>query len=348
PSSFVDLAQGNGAQDVIPSGGMQLTGSKQTSTFGVHVDQSGQVDLDLNAFGPHTDWGKDGSESAVVSVYVDGKYKEDQVLFGGADKTKYSLSLGELDKGDHAITLRYAPEKSAGGQGVTIDSGTATAMSYKNDNARWADQYSPIVIGRHGTDNNHTDVPLGLNYSAHKNPDGSTDISYAVTYSNEDGGTGGQPSMEQAQWGRLTDIQHISNVTVNVDPQGKAVSYTYEGANHVNHPFQGNFDGTHPIVITDTLNNDVIDTGDGPLRFEMPAKPMPAQGAGELMRLNPQWFQVEGKELEREHKLDPKGNGDLPVTSTFGLLKDWIDVNVFDLPNQMADPRNYLYVQFRA
>jgi hypothetical protein len=39
--------------------------------------------LDLTASAPGTDWGTAGSESAVVTVTLDGKYNQDVVLFAG-------------------------------------------------------------------------------------------------------------------------------------------------------------------------------------------------------------------------------------------------------------------------
>ena len=52
-----------------------------TTTF--VAKKGGEALLDLTASAPGTDWGTAGSESAVVTVTLDGKYNQDVVLFAG-------------------------------------------------------------------------------------------------------------------------------------------------------------------------------------------------------------------------------------------------------------------------
>lgn len=329
---------------------LTLGGSKTPVTsFGLHMDQAGDARLDLNAAGPGTDWGKKDAESAVLSVYVDGKYQQDVVLFGGDKTTPYALSLGNLPAGDHTITLRYAREKSSeGAKGIAIASGSAEAVTYASKEEEWAAKYAPILIGRGSLDNNHTDTPLGMYHEVKKNEDGTTTLSYSYAYSNEDRGTAANPALEAARWGRLTDLQHV--MTVTVDANGNRISETIEGNGHKIRDFAGEHDGTHPVIKTSSGNNNVSDEGDGSLRFRMttdnPLSPdMPTE---DLMRTHPEWFEIMGKELLREGKVDPSGVGDKPNESALGKAKIFLAQHgLGDIP-QMADPRNYLYVQFKA
>ena len=96
---------------VVPQGGLKLTANVAMASFGLHLDQAGEARLDLTAAGPGTNWGAKGRESAVMSVYVDGKYSQDVVLWGGDRPNQYGLTLGNLPAGDHTISVRYAREK---------------------------------------------------------------------------------------------------------------------------------------------------------------------------------------------------------------------------------------------
>lgn len=348
PSAHPVLKAGT-PTSVVPPKGFQLTASQPEGSFGLHLSQAGDARLDLTAFGPGTDWAKKGDESAVMSVYVDGKYQQDVVLWGGAKSTDYALSLGKLPAGDHTVTLRYAKNKSTrGATGVNVTAGTAAVEKYATPEDKWAAENAPILLGRHGgIENNHTDTPLGMYHSISKHADGTTTISYGYVYSNEDTGDGGAPALEQARWGRLTDLETVFEV--KLDSDGKVLSRTYEGAGHHWHPFQGKLDGTHPIIRTATDNNNVTDQGDGVLRFQLPTDHRVGNFPREdVMRQNPQWFEAEGKELHREGKIDPKGIGSPPVDDATAVVKSVLADLGLGQKATMADPRNYLYVQLDA
>lgn len=338
----------------VPAGIPELAGlnlgiNKPLTSFGVRMDAAGEARLDLQAAGPGTDWGKKGAESAVLSVYVDGQYQQDVVLWGGSKTTPYALSLGNLPAGDHTVTLRYAREKSSeGATGVSITAGRAEAVTYPSQAERWAAEHAPILIGRSGLDNTHTDTPLGMYHRITQNPDGTTKISYAYVFSNEDLGTAANPALEAARWGRLTDMQHVMDVTLDAD--GKVVSERIEGKGHEVRDFAGEHDGTHPVIRIETGNNNVTDDGDGALRFRMPPdNPVPADApVEELMRRHPAWFEAMAKELAREGKIDPSGVGDKPTESLVGKAKIWLAQHGLGAIPQMADPRNYLYVQLNV
>src|SRR5215475_11640954 len=52
--------------------------------------------LDLTASAPGTSWRERGAEAAVVTIYVDGQYHQDVVLFAGAPEFTYPLMLGRV------------------------------------------------------------------------------------------------------------------------------------------------------------------------------------------------------------------------------------------------------------
>jgi hypothetical protein len=349
PNAFRALAAGKPV-NVVPAKGFQLSSAKATASFGIHMDSSGDARLDLNALGPGTNWGKKGAESAVMSVYVDGKYQQDAVLWGGDKKTPYPLLLGNLPAGDHTITLRYAHEKStAGATGVTITSGTASSVVYKSQDDKLVADHAPILIGRHGgLENNHNDTPLALFHTLTNNPNGTKSIDYGYVFSNEDTGDGSQPAVEQARWGRLTDLETMYRVTL--DAKGKVLQEQYEGPGHVWADFKGLRDGTHPIVRTSTDNNNVSDASQGALRFQLPTDNpvLPNAPEEDIMRRNPQFFRAMGEELLKEGKIDPKGTGDRPNLSNQGTFKAIFGSAFGVHQDQMADPRNYLYVQLNA
>lgn len=336
-------------RSLLPVGGVKLTDPNAPTSFGLTMKQAGDATLTLKASGPGTNWGKKGAESAVASVYVDGKYQQDVVLWGGDRKTDYPLSLGHLGPGKHTITLRYAKEKSTGGaRGVSVSAAQATAVTYKDDTQAWAAKYAPIVVGRHGSlENNHTDTPLGLLSHITKNPDGTTEIDYTTVYSNEDSGDGGQPALENALWGRLTDMETMFKV--HLDAKGNMIAAEYEDAGHVWKPFHGQSDGTHPIVRTLTDNNNVSDQSSGLLRFQLPPQVVDWNGPQEdTMRRNPQWFRTTAEELQREGKIDPKGVGNKPEVGLKSQIQDGLAALGLNGQHTMADPRNYLYVEFEA
>jgi hypothetical protein len=71
----------------------------------VVVRRSGEALIDLNAAAPGTDWAVAGTESARVSVSVDGRYATDLVVSGGQPLHR-QLALGHLTSGPHQLRAR--------------------------------------------------------------------------------------------------------------------------------------------------------------------------------------------------------------------------------------------------
>ncbi|HEY9720686.1 MAG TPA: hypothetical protein V6D47_01650 [Oscillatoriaceae cyanobacterium] len=368
PKSFAPLVDNQPTE--LLQGATALTHPRLPTTFGIHLPTAGDARLDLRAAGPGTDWGTKGSESAVMSVYLDGAYHQDVVLTGGAQETPYALSLGNLPAGDHTVSLRYAPEKSAAGaKGINLGSLTAQSVTYGSSEEKWAADNAPVLIGRNGLANNHNDAPLALYHKFVKNPDGTTTISYSYAYSNEDGGDGANLALEYALYGRSLDMQHVYDVTV--DGNGKVLRRQYEGPWHNIHnlsngiasslrgvpaspsrqmmDFNGEFDGSHAVLRTETTNNNVTDSGIGGLRFRFPTDNPIRNAADESLLLKrPDFYRISTAEVAREGKIDPKGVGSKPDPSIWGYIKSQALDLIPGKQRQIADPRNYLYVQLEG
>src|SRR5215210_3370064 len=82
----------------------QQSGNVTQTTF-VANKGGGEALLDLTASAPGTDWVKKGSESAVVTVRLDGKYNQDVVLFAGKERFTYQLALGTVRAGQHTVEV---------------------------------------------------------------------------------------------------------------------------------------------------------------------------------------------------------------------------------------------------
>ena len=309
----------------------QQSGDVTKTTF--VAKKGGEALLDLTATAPGADWGKSGSESAVVTVRLDGEYNQDVVLFAGEQRFTYQLALGTVSAGRHTVEVAFNKEKSpAGATGAQIQDLSTQVVSAK-DPASLAYRYSPILYGRDlpeipgQYENNYTDVPLIMYYTTSTDPaSGNTTIEYTVIWSNEDGGTNTPALM--ARWGRSTDIEWIYRVTL--DRQGNIVSEFYQAPNHATLPFTGAKEGNHPLLQTSTSNNNLTQVEDPALssgyRFFMdPSQTLPDNRAREVvMDENPWSYQIMAKEMVREGKIEPTPDPSTP---------------------EVSDQRNYLYIE---
>jgi len=292
--------------------------------------------LTVKAAAPGTDWGQAGRESATMSVFVDGHYNQDLVLYGGATPTSYPVALGALPPGPHTITFAFnQPGSTAGATGITLQS-AQVALSGQDEQGM-VERYQPYLHGR-GMDNIHSDVPLYM-WAEVEHRGADTLIHYNVIHSNEDGGTAATPLVEQATWGRMTDPDPICTVTVGPDGQPKGVSY--EGANDRFLEFKGRWEGDHPALRVSTTNNDYSDQGSTPLLFRPRAEVQhfgPGQSREDLMDRMPWMYRICNEEVTREGKVmtDQQASTVLAQEGQPG----------FKPPTKLEDLRNYLYVQY--
>jgi hypothetical protein len=304
-------------------------GHDRTVTF--RTKTAGEALVDVTAAAPGVSWAVKGRESAVLSLFVDGRYATDDVVPAAFPITR-EFALGHLKAGRHRLTLRLAADRSRGSR-VRV---TRTAFRTVGRGQASIDlSHAPVLYGRNGADsggpfqNAFTDTPL---VAWHEDVAAATPrhrlLTYSYIWSNEDGGTSTPQLM--ARWGRTTDIEWIYQV--EVDAQGHRVPGTavIQAPNHVTQPFGGTYEGDHPLMQTCTLNNNICDTVDDPMRFALSTSESldPATQAREqVMDRNPWTYWVASAESRREGKVQP----DPPTDSTTFI----------------ADPRDYLYLVVR-
>ncbi|MCW2863476.1 MAG: hypothetical protein JWP48_5184 [Actinoallomurus sp.] len=304
-------------------------GHDRTVTF--RTKTAGEALVDVTAAAPGVSWAVKGRESAVLSLFVDGRYATDDVV-PAAFPISREFALGHLKAGRHRLTLRLAADRSRGSR-VRV-TGT-TFRTVGRGQAAIDLSHAPVLYGRNGADsggplqNAFTDTPL---VAWHEDVAAATPghrlLTYSYIWSNEDGGTSTPQLM--ARWGRTTDIEWIYQV--EVDAQGHRVPGTavIQAPNHVTQPFGGTYEGDHPLMQTCTLNNNICDTVDDPMRFALSTSESldPATQAREqVMDRNPWTYWVASAESRREGKVQP----DPPTDSTTFI----------------ADPRDYLYLVVR-
>jgi hypothetical protein len=69
--------------------------------------------LTLKAGVPGASWQTRAAEAAVLTVFVDGRYNQDIILFAGEKTFEYRALLGDLDPGEHRVSLVRNQARSA-------------------------------------------------------------------------------------------------------------------------------------------------------------------------------------------------------------------------------------------
>lgn len=318
-----------------PSGGapVEVRGATKTTLV---ADRTGEATLDLTASAPGTGWGREGSESAVATVRLDGGYAEDVVLFNGQQRFTYKTALGPVEKGRHTVRVTFNDAKSPPeASGIKVDGLKSRSFPTGGavGEAAQVRRYSPILYGRNLSDiegryeNNYTDVPMLMYHTkSTEQATGNTTIEYTIIWSNEDGGTDTPALM--ARFGRSTDIEWVYRVTLG--PDGALLKEEYQGPGHVTTPFAGAKEGDHPLLVTSTSNNNFTPVADpsqstGYRFFLNPTQVLPADRTREVMMdRNPWTYPIMAKELVREDKIESPASPSTPGVS---------------------DQRNYLYLE---
>lgn len=298
----------------------------------------GEVIVDVTAAAPGISWEVEGSESAVLRLSVDGVHVTDDVVMASTPVTR-SFDLGTLRAGRHVLSLHFDAEASAPSAGVvhvrrphfhTIAAGT---------HAYIAVSHSPVLYGRNGVgvnanesgpyQNAVTDAPLVAWHeeTAIATP-GHRLLKYSIVWSNEDGGTSTPALM--ARWGRTTDIEWIYQV--EVDGLGRTVPGTavFQSPDHGTTAFAGTYELSRPLLQTCTLNNNVCDHVDDPMRFSLSTEQTidaTMQAREQIMDANPWTYRIMTEEVRREGKVVAAPD---PVQTIF-----------------IADPGDYLYLVVR-
>lgn len=279
----------------------------RAETFSIAKPAEMVAEMDLRA--PGKNWAKEGSESALATLVLDGKPQQNVMLYAGADRFTYSVLLGRLDAGEHQLKLE--------GAGVEL-----LAARFRED-ASEAVAHAPVLYARPNTVGHFTDIPL-IVYCERLQEAGEAILQYTVIYSNEDAGTSTRALM--ARWGRTTDIEWVYKVFLG--PGGETRHATIQAAEHKEIEFSGHREARHPVLITWTDNNNVADNATSAVRYQI--RPIMADLSShsreEVMDHLPFSYRIMADELKREHKLRP-----------------WNTVN----EQTVSDPRNYLYFELQ-
>ncbi|WP_203741517.1 hypothetical protein [Actinoplanes cyaneus] len=320
----------NGPATAHPAGTIQVRNHKPDVRVPFVSRHAGEAVLDLRAAAPGTDWATRGAESAVVSIFVDGRYAADLVV-SGAQPLARQLALGRVAAGVHTLKLHFAADRSPVDRAsVRIDRLRVTTYD-KRDPEYQVLRFAPIMYGRNVPElgsrfqSATTDVPLlAWHEVTPAATPGHTVLTYSLIWSNEDGGTNTPALM--ARWGRTTDIEWT--YAVELDEHGERVpgSDTYQAANHQTLHYTGAYEGDHPRLETCTSNNNMCDVVDDPMRFFLSTLPtLPAgQPREHLMDTNPWTYRIMAEEMTREGKIE--------IPSPYAVSTP-----------EVSDQRNYLY-----
>ncbi len=296
-------------------------------------DVEAEAVLTLKASSPGASWAAEGAEAAVLTVEVDGKYRHDVILFGGAEAFTYRTLLGRLPAGGHGLRITLNRAQSAPGSAVAVILEAVVTPGPGGDGIdSLALRHAPVLYARPDTVGRFSDVPLLMWYEVI--PDGpARTIRYSVIFTNEDGGT--QTAALMARWGRVTDIEWLSEV--KLDAQGNLLSEVFQGTDHRTLPFGGRREAGHPVYIVASRNNNFSDQfAEAPaLRFA----PCPVafdaarQSREVLMDLNPWTYRLMYEEMLREGRI---ATTDAEVAGAAGIGM------------KIIDPRRYLYLDGAA
>jgi CheY-like chemotaxis protein len=284
------------------------------------VKRASEVVADLELSSPGSDWSKPGREAALASVTLDGKSAQHVMLYAGERRHIYPAFLGALAPGEHTLDVVRHPEYSAAGSQMQVHG--ATFREVAAGDAEWPVlANAPILCARADTIGKFTDVPM-IAYCEPSMKDGKTLLEYTVIFSNEDGGTSTRALM--ARWGRTTDIEFIYRGAVN--SAGRVEHAIIQAKDHAEIPFDGVYEGTHPVLIPSTRNNMVSGKGRSPIRYQIaPVLVSIGERSREVvMDERPLSYRVMAQELEREGKLRP-----------YGTVRG----------DAISDPRHYLYLE---
>lgn len=340
----------------------------QSSATPFRTAADGEVLLDVTTAAPGVSWGSPGSESAVVSLFVDNTYATD-IVIPASFPIRRSLALGRLARGEHTLRVAFADDRSA--QAAT--SARLTSLTYRTvaaqDASYQALAHAPVVYGRTGAvtpdaaaatqgsttggtaatqgtaatgtaaaaaaaaggpfQNAVDDTPLlAFHSEAPTAVAGHRLLTYSMVWSNEDGGSTTPELM--AQWGRTTDIEWIYQV--EIDAAGAAVpgSALIQGPEHTTVPFTGRYEGTHPVLGTCTSNNTMCPNPDARMRFALSTADTldPAAEARERELDANPWTYWV---MAQEVQREGKVDNDKTPNST----------------TRISDPRNYVYLIIR-
>ena len=300
----------------------------ETYLHTISLDSEGEYLMNIQ-LSSNTSWEENNNESSVLTVFINGEYNQDIIIYNGQENHYYKQAVGFLESGEYEFEFYFDYNKSS------LGASTVHIESLEFTNAFLVDidsdvfKYSPILYGRNifsWNESNHTDIPLILFYDISYDNNVKT-ITYSLIFSNEDSRVGIGLSDMMLSWGRTTDIEWIYQVSLINDGQG--MSEIFQGAGHTPTVFNGNKLDNHPILINATANCNFSDTGTSDYLFFLSPIEINTDGHTRefIMDENPWSYKIMGQELINEDKYEE--------------IQDpthW----------EMSDVRNYLYLEYEG
>ena len=293
------------------------------------VDADGEYMLNLN-LSSNTSWEETNNESAVLTVFIDGLYNNDIVIYNGSASHNYQQIIGDyLSQGSHTLDLYFNYDKSSSlASNIHIENKEIILLDDTNIDSD-AFKYSPILYGRNifaWNESNHTDIPLIMYYDINYYNNIKT-ITYNIIFSNEDSRVGIGLSDMMLSWGRTTDIEWIYEVSLN--SQGDIINEIFQGPSHTATIFNGQKRENHPYLINATANCNFSDSGSSDYIFFLPPLNIDWSGHSReyIMDLNSWSYKIMSQELINENKYEEEQD---PL--------NW----------QISDIRNYLYIEYEG
>jgi hypothetical protein len=272
--------------------------------------------LALTMSAPQTSWADPQDTAVVVQARVDLGRWQQIVLFEGAQPFTYEGFTGPLRTGRHVVTVRIRRDLSH----VTRHAPMAVIVNQRlvvvrpSSAAGLQLAHAPVLYDRRVSTTQDTPLITYANTVRDPSNPGLRRLTYVVTWSHEDAGTGFVPWLEWGTWGRMTDIE--TAISVSVDRAGRVTGATYltcvtcgrtfpenrTALDETEAPFNGRWFAGHPVLRVATGNNDLSDIGSTALRFQqaLAAPPSPGDAREGAMDRNPWTYGVMGQELVRD------------------------------------------------
>ncbi|MGI8505593.1 MAG: neocarzinostatin apoprotein domain-containing protein [Solirubrobacteraceae bacterium] len=291
-----------------------VTGSPSRGVPRHAVRGEGLLELTMSA--PGTTWASSRDTSVVVQASVDGGQSQTVVLFAGARPFTYEGFTGPLSTGRHRVIVTVSSALSLTRDVVpTAVVRRARLLVVGRHNAAYrALAYAPVLYDRHVVA--RSDTPQLTYATVSRQPGGAERISYVVTWSNEDAGTGFVPFLLWGGYGRMSDIESAISLTVDRrgaihDPIylactkcGPAFPEDRTALDETDTGFHGQYFAHHPILRVSTGNNDFSDRGRTRFRFQqaLAAPPRAGETREGAMDRNPWTYGITDQEVKRERE----------------------------------------------
>ena len=119
----------------------------QSYTHLASIESSGEYLIDI-ILSSDTSWEEEGNESAILTIFINGIYNQDIVIYNGSDNHHYKQALGYLESEDYEFEFYFNYTKSS----IMASTVHIENIEFINTAAIDVDEdvfkYSPILYGR--------------------------------------------------------------------------------------------------------------------------------------------------------------------------------------------------------